>query len=116
MQYTLILTETTAGGIQVSIPALPACRVEADTRDDAIRLAREAIAQLVSRSEVVQVEIPEQPRAGRKRHLGVRREPDLGDRLDARVHRHDYDMASVVRQPAQVHTRSGNWYSFSAGP
>src|SRR5262249_21532434 len=63
MQYTLILTETAAGGIQVTIPALPACWVEAATRDDAIRLAREAIAQLVSRSEVVQVEIPAQPRA-----------------------------------------------------
>jgi predicted RNase H-like HicB family nuclease len=62
MQYTLILTETAEGGIQVTIPALPACRVEAWTRDDAIRLAREAIAQLVSRSEVVQVDIPEQPR------------------------------------------------------
>ena len=63
MQYTLILTETAEGGIQVTIPALPTCRVEAATRDDAIRLAREAIAQLVRRSEVVQVEIPEQPRA-----------------------------------------------------
>ena len=63
MQYTLILTETAAGGIQVTIPALPACWVEAAARDDAIRLAREAIAQLVSRSEVVHVEIPEQPQA-----------------------------------------------------
>jgi predicted RNase H-like HicB family nuclease len=63
MQYTLILTKTAEGGIQVTIPALPACRVEAMTRDDAIRLAREAITQLVSRSEVVQVEIPAQPRA-----------------------------------------------------
>ena len=63
MQYTLILTEIAEGSIQVTIPALPACRVEAATRDDAIRLAREAIAQLVSRSEVVQVDIPEQPRA-----------------------------------------------------
>jgi predicted RNase H-like HicB family nuclease len=63
MQYTLILTEQAEGGFQVTIPALPACRVEATTRDDAIRLARDAIAQFVSRSEVVQVEIPEQPRA-----------------------------------------------------
>jgi hypothetical protein len=63
MQYTLILTENAAGGIQVTIPALPSCRVEAATRDEAIRLAREAIVQLVRRSEIVQVEIPEQPRA-----------------------------------------------------
>jgi hypothetical protein len=53
MQYTLILTENAEGGIQVTSPALPACRVEAATRDDAIRLAREATAQLMSRSEVV---------------------------------------------------------------
>jgi len=63
MQYTLILTEKTEGGIQVTIPALPACRVEAATRDEAIRLAREAIAQTVSRSEIVQIDIPQQPRA-----------------------------------------------------
>jgi predicted nucleic acid-binding protein len=63
MQYTLILTEKTEGGIQVTIPALPACTVEAATRDKAIRLAREAIAQLVSRSEIVHVDIPQQPRA-----------------------------------------------------
>jgi predicted RNase H-like HicB family nuclease len=63
MQYTLILTEKTEGGIQVTIPALPACRVEAATRDEAIRLAREAITQLVNRSEIVHVDIPQQPRA-----------------------------------------------------
>jgi predicted RNase H-like HicB family nuclease len=63
MQYTLILTEKTEGGIQVTIPALPTCTVEAATRDEAIRLAREAITRLVSRSEIVQIEIPQQPRA-----------------------------------------------------
>jgi predicted RNase H-like HicB family nuclease len=63
MQYTLILTEKVEGGIQVTIPALPTCMVEAATKDEAIRLAREAIAQLVSRSEIVQIELPEQPRA-----------------------------------------------------
>jgi predicted RNase H-like HicB family nuclease len=58
MHYTLILTEKSEGGIQVTIPALPACRIEAATRDEAIRLASEAIAQLVSRSEIVQIDIP----------------------------------------------------------
>jgi predicted RNase H-like HicB family nuclease len=62
MQYTLILTEKTEGGIQVTIPALPACRIEGATRDEAIQLAREAIVQLVSRSEIVQIDIPQQPR------------------------------------------------------
>ena len=87
MQYTLILTETAEGGIQVTIPALPACRVEAATRDDAIRLAREAITQLVSRSEVVQVDIPEQPRATAVPHetpwawFGTAREDPTWDAL-----------------------------------
>jgi predicted RNase H-like HicB family nuclease len=62
MQYTLILTEKSEGGIQVTIPALPACRIEAATRGEAIRRAREAIAQLVSRSEIVRIDIPQQPR------------------------------------------------------
>jgi predicted RNase H-like HicB family nuclease len=68
MQYTLILTEKPEGGIHVTIPALPACTLEAATRDEAIRLAREAIAQLVSRSEIVQIDIPQQPRATAQPH------------------------------------------------
>src|SRR5262249_20429067 len=45
------------------IPARPACTVKAATRDEAIRPAREAIAQTVSCSEIVQIDIPQQPRA-----------------------------------------------------
>jgi predicted RNase H-like HicB family nuclease len=62
-QYTLILTEKADGGILVTIPALPACTVEATTRDEAIFLAREAITQVVSRSEIVEIDIPQQPHA-----------------------------------------------------
>jgi predicted RNase H-like HicB family nuclease len=58
MQYTIILTETPEGGIRVTIPALPACLVEAANRDEAIRLAREAIMQFLSRSEMVQLDVP----------------------------------------------------------
>ncbi len=61
MKYTLILTEKPNGGIRVSVPALPECSVEADNRDDAIHLAREAIAQIASRSEIVHVDVPQQP-------------------------------------------------------
>ena len=45
MQYTLILTEKAEGGIQVTIPALPACMVEAATRDEAIRLGGDCAAR-----------------------------------------------------------------------
>jgi hypothetical protein len=68
LRYTLTLTEKAEGGSQVTIPALPACTLEAAARDEAIRLAHEAIAPLVSRSEIVQIDIPQHPRAtGRPR-------------------------------------------------
>jgi predicted RNase H-like HicB family nuclease len=62
MPYTIVLLEKPEGGIHVSVPALPACTVEADTRDKAIRLAREAIATLVRRGEMVRGEVPQQPK------------------------------------------------------
>jgi predicted RNase H-like HicB family nuclease len=63
MKYTIILTEKPSGGIRVSIPALPDCTVEADNRDEALHLAREAIAQTISRSEIVHVDVPQQPKS-----------------------------------------------------
>lgn len=61
MKYTVILTTQPSGGIRVSVPAFPDCTVEADTRDDALHMAREAIAQIVSRSEIASVDVPHQP-------------------------------------------------------
>lgn len=61
MKYTVILTTKPNGGIHVSVPALPDCTVEADSRDEALHLAREAIVQIVSRSEITQVEVPQPP-------------------------------------------------------
>ena len=58
MKYTIILTPKPEGGLHVSIPALPECTVEAASREEAIRLAREAITQFVSQSEMVQVDVP----------------------------------------------------------
>lgn len=63
MKYTIILTEKPDGGIRVSIPALPNCTLEADGRDEAIHLAREAIGQIISRSEIVHVDVPQQPKS-----------------------------------------------------
>lgn len=63
MKYALILTEKPSGGIRVSVPALPDCTVEADNRDEAIRLAREAITKVVSRSEIVHVDVSQQPKS-----------------------------------------------------
>ena len=59
MKYTVILTTKLTGGIHVSVPALPDCTVEAESRDEALHLAREAIAQIVNRSEITQVDVPQ---------------------------------------------------------
>jgi predicted RNase H-like HicB family nuclease len=59
MKYTVILTTKPNGGIHVSVPALPDCVVEADSRDEALHLAREAIVRIVERSEITQVDIPQ---------------------------------------------------------
>jgi len=59
MKYTVILTTKPNGGIHVSVPALPDCTVEADSRDEALHLAREAITRIVNRSEITQVEVPQ---------------------------------------------------------
>jgi predicted RNase H-like HicB family nuclease len=64
MKYTIILTEKSDGGIHVSVPALPECTIEATNRDEAIHLAREAIAEIARRSEILQLEVPQQPKTG----------------------------------------------------
>lgn len=69
MKYTLLLTEKSEGGIHVSVPALPDCTVEAETRDEAIRLAREAITELLSRSEIVQVDVSQLPKAPTRKDI-----------------------------------------------
>lgn len=63
MKYTVILTTKPNGGIHVSIPTLPNCTVEADSRDEALHLAREAIVQTITRSEIMQVDVPQLPSA-----------------------------------------------------
>lgn len=63
MKYIIVLTEKSNGGIHVSIPALPDCHVEAATRDEAIKLAREAITETIRRSEIVRLDVPQQPKS-----------------------------------------------------
>lgn len=67
MKYTLILTKKSDGGIHVSIPALPECAIEAGDRDEALDLARQAIAETMSRSEIVLLDVPQAPKVARSR-------------------------------------------------
>jgi predicted RNase H-like HicB family nuclease len=44
MRYTVVLEEEADGGYVVSVPALPGCVTEGDTRAEALANIREAIA------------------------------------------------------------------------
>ena len=43
MRYTVILEQEPDGGYVASVPALPGCVTQGDTREDALANAREAI-------------------------------------------------------------------------
>ena len=47
MHYTVILEQEPDGGYVVSVPALPGCVSQGDTREDALNNIREAIALYV---------------------------------------------------------------------
>lgn len=59
--YTAVLESAREGGFVVSVPALPGCFTQGETRDEAIENVREAItayvAELRSRGEDVPVEV-----------------------------------------------------------
>jgi predicted RNase H-like HicB family nuclease len=94
MKYTIILTEKPEGGISVSVPVLPSCMVEADNRDDAITLTREAIAEVISRSEIIHLDIPQQPRVTSPGEqvpwewFGVAKDDELWDVLFDEIEQH----------------------------
>lgn len=86
MKYTVILTTKPNGGIHVSVPALPNCTVEADSRDEALRLAQEAIGQIVNHSEITQVDVPHSPASAPRddvpwQWLGAFQKDDTWDHL-----------------------------------
>ena len=59
--YTIVLETDEGGGYVVSVPALPGCFTQGETREEAIENAREAISlyvdELRSRGEPVPVEV-----------------------------------------------------------
>ena len=94
MQYTVILTENLEGGIHVSIPVLPDCTVEARNRDEALDLSRKAIMEIVSRSEIVHLDVPQQPIANSTRDdvpwewFGVAQDDATWDALFDEIEQH----------------------------
>jgi len=63
MKYTVILTEDN-GHFQAMVAGLPDCTVLAKTRTEALNNIRQAISKLIGRSEIIQLEIPTEPKTG----------------------------------------------------
>jgi predicted RNase H-like HicB family nuclease len=63
MKYTVIITEAPNGDLHATVPGIPECHVHARTRSDAIQAVRHSIAQVLSRSEIVQIDVPTSPKS-----------------------------------------------------
>jgi len=60
-RYTLLLEpDTEAGGYTVTVPALPGCITEGDTREEALAMARDAIRLYLDVLQQDGEEIPEE--------------------------------------------------------
>ena len=70
MKYTVLLTEKRDGSVMIAVPGLPDCTVEATTRDEALKRARESINRMMSRSEILQLDVGTEPDS-KSRHFGT---------------------------------------------
>ncbi len=61
MQYTVFLTRYSDLLWRASVPSIPNCEVEADTREKVISQIKEKVTSFASQTEVIQVEIPIKP-------------------------------------------------------
>jgi hypothetical protein len=57
MQYAIIVTPKPSGGVYVSIPALSHQIIEAHNREEALTLARQTIANFLTRSEIIYLDV-----------------------------------------------------------
>ena len=64
MKYTVIITERKDGEIRATVPGIPECHVHAKTRNDAIHAIREAIADFITQSEILQLDVAAEPKSG----------------------------------------------------
>lgn len=64
MGYTVILEQEADGGYVVTVPALPGCVTQGDSRDEALRNIREAIELYIEDCVAAGEEVPKE--AGRE--------------------------------------------------
>jgi predicted RNase H-like HicB family nuclease len=63
MKYTVMLKEEN-GHFLATVPALPECMVKAPTRSEAISTIRKAISEIISRIEIIQIDVSAEPKSG----------------------------------------------------
>lgn len=63
MEYTVILTQQPGAPWRAVVPGLPDCVVEAPSRIQALEEIRQSIISVVSRSEVLRIQVPVTPAA-----------------------------------------------------
>lgn len=64
MKYTVILTEDNKGNIYAQVPGIPDISAKAKTKNEAINLIRNAITKVISKSEIIQIDVPSVPKSG----------------------------------------------------
>ena len=63
MKYIVVLIEKVDGNIHVTVPSLPDCIVEANTGNEALAKTHETISEIISRSEIVQLDLSVEPKS-----------------------------------------------------
>lgn len=53
------------GTFSAMVPSLPKCNIKAKTRQEALKAIRDKISQIISRSEVIQLDITAQPKSSK---------------------------------------------------
>ncbi|KHD05376.1 hypothetical protein PN36_11930 [Candidatus Thiomargarita nelsonii] len=64
MKYTIFITQENQGKFHAMAQNLPNCHAYAQTRHEALKAIRETITQVVNRIEMIQLDIPTQPKVG----------------------------------------------------
>jgi predicted RNase H-like HicB family nuclease len=64
MKYTVLLTEDNKGNIYAKVPSIPDCSAKAKTKNEALHLIRKAITNVISRSEIIKLDVPIVPKSG----------------------------------------------------
>ncbi len=96
MTYSILVEESGRHGFQATALGMPECRAVAKTREQALARLRAALAERLSKAEIVEVEIPQQSSQTEhswKRFAGMFEDEPLFDEVleEIEAHRREID-------------------------